>query len=402
MLDAIRTCADDLFPDVVALRRTIHQNPELGLQEHDTAALIAETLRALDLDDVQTGVYHTGVVGTLHGKKPGPTRLLRADIDALPIQEATGLPFASQNEGNMHACGHDVHTASLLGTAMILSELRDALPGSVRFCFQPNEEKIPGGAKFMIDEGVLSSDASGAAVDAVFGQHVKPSLPVGCIGIRPGMFMASADELHVTIRGEGGHAAAPHDLATDVTYAVCQVVSALQSVVSRHCPPGVPSILTIGKLMADGATNVIPEAARFEGTFRAMDEAWRFQAHELIRRIITQTAAAHGATAEVEIKVGYPALRNHPAEARLVRDAAVDYVGDDQTVDLDPWYAGEDFAYFLQERPGSYYALGIRNEAEGAVHGLHTPQFTVDENALRIGSGFMAYLAWRHGQEEMS
>ena len=399
MLDTIRSRADDVFPDVISLRRTLHQNPELGLEEHDTAALIAETLRGLDLDDVRTGIHHTGVLGTLQGGRPGPTVLLRADIDALPIREATGLPFASQNEGRMHACGHDAHTASLLGTAMILSELRDEWPGSVRFCFQPTEEKIPGGAKFMIDEGVLAANSASDRVDVVFGQHVMPELPAGCLGVRPGMFMASADEVHVTIHGEGGHAALPHQLASDATYAACQVVTALQSVVSRHCPPGVPSIFTVGKLVADGATNVIPEAARFEGTFRAMDEDWRFRAHDLIRRIITKTAEAHGATADVDIKVGYPALRNHEAEATRVREAAVDYVGEAQTVDLDYWFAGEDFAYFLQERPGTFYTLGVRNEAKGMTHGLHTPQFALDEEALRLGPGFMAYVAWTYAQE---
>jgi hippurate hydrolase len=396
MLDTIRTLADDVFPDVVALRRTIHQNPELGLEEHDTAALIAETLRTLDLDDVQTGVYHTGVVGTLRGGSPGPTCLLRADIDALPIHEDTGLPYASQNEGRMHACGHDAHTASLLGTAMILSKLREDLPGSVRFCFQPTEEKIPGGAKFMIEEGVLEANGSTRSVDAAFGQHVKPDLPVGHIGVRPGMFMASADEVHVTLHGEGGHAAAPHELSTDVTYAACQAVTALQSIVSRHAPPGVPSILTIGKLTADGATNVIPESACFAGTFRTMNEDWRRQAHDLIRRTITKTAEAHGATADVNVKVGYPALHNHEAETALVRDAALRYAGERRTVDLDRWYAGEDFAYFLQERPGAFYALGVGNEATGATHGLHTPQFAIDEEALRVGPGFMAYVVWQY------
>jgi hippurate hydrolase len=401
----IQSLSDDVHPEVIDLRRTIHRNPELGLDEHDTAALVADTLRDLDLDAVTTGVYQTGVVGVLEGGKPGPTVLLRADMDALPITEQTGLDFASENEGRMHACGHDAHTASLLGTAMILAEIREAVPGTVRFCFQPTEEKIPGGAKFMIEEGVLEADrfaanGRGRPVDAVFGQHVRPDLPAGSIGVRPGPFMASADEVHVTLRGEGGHAAAPHELSSDVTVAASQVVVALQTLASRHAPPGTPSILTIGKLVADGATNVIPETARLEGTFRTMDEAWREKAHGLIRRIISRTAEAHGATADVDVKTGYPALHNDPGAASVVREAAQEYVGTDRTVDLDPWYAGEDFAYFLQQRPGTFYTLGVGNPDAGITHGLHTPKFDVDEDALRTSPGFMAYVVCRYGERQ--
>lgn len=399
MLDAIKGHAEDIFPEVVYLRRTIHENPELALEEHDTAQLVADTLRDLDGIDVQTGIYETGVVATLEGEHPGPTLLLRADMDALPIEENTGLDFASANPGVMHACGHDAHTASLLGAAQILHRIRDHVRGHVRFCFQPTEERIPGGAKFMISEGVLDQTPASPAVDTAFGQHVRPDLPAGTIGVRSGMFMASADELHVTVRGEGGHAAAPHELQTDATYVAAQIVSALQSITSRHSPPGVPSILTIGKLIADGATNVIPEQAHMEGTFRTMDEEWRFTAHDLIRRVIHHTAEAHGATAEIEVRVGYPALYNHEAPTALTRDAATEYVGDERTVDLDRWFAGEDFAYFLQERPGTFYCLGVGNEKKSITHGLHTPQFDIDEEALRVGPGFMAYLAWKYGVE---
>lgn len=409
MKSKILALADDIFPDVVQWRRAIHRQPELARAERETAAFVANRLREFGLE-VHTGIYETGVVGILHGTKPGPTLLLRADIDALPIQEATGLDFASERDGKMHACGHDAHTACLLGAASILSRVRDDLRGSIRFCFQPSEEVIPGGAKFMIEENVLEAefaatgvtpdaegdglgDGVGNGVDYVFGQHVRPDLPAGTIGIRPGPFMASADEIHVTVHGEGGHAAAPHELSTDATYVASQIVVALQSIVSRHAPPGVPSILTIGRLVADGATNVIPETARLEGTFRAMDEAWRHDAHKLIRRVIDHTAQAHGARAEMNLKVGYPALVNDPDAAHAVRDAALDYAGSDRTIDLDPWYAGEDFAYFLQQRPGAFFTLGVGNEARGITHGLHTAKFDIDEEALRTGAGFMAYLA---------
>jgi metal-dependent amidase/aminoacylase/carboxypeptidase family protein len=412
MKSTIQTLADEWFPDIVKWRRAIHRRPELAREEHETAAFVADRLRELGLD-VYTGIYGTGVVGVLRGGQPGPTMLLRADIDALPIREATGHDFASEYEGKMHACGHDAHTACLLGAAAILSEVQEDVRGTLRFCFQPSEEVIPGGAKFMIEEGVLSTDfgagrddnllddvaaggngavAVDAGVDYVFGQHVRPDLPAGTIGIRPGPFMASADEIHVTIRGEGGHAAAPHELSTDVTYVASQIVVGLQSVVSRNAPPGVPSILTIGRLIADGATNVIPETARIEGTFRTMDESWRFMAHDRIRRVIMQTAAAHGAEAEVDLKVGYPALVNDKNAAARIRDLAHSYTGASRTIDLDPWYAGEDFAYFLQERPGAFFTLGVGNKEQGISSGLHTTTFDIDEEALRTGAGFLAYL----------
>jgi hippurate hydrolase len=245
----------------------------------------------------------------------------------------------------------------------------------------------------MIEEGILDATDGVPAPEAAFGQHVKPDLPPGTLGVRPGGFMASADEVHVTVAGEGGHAAAPHE-GVDAVYVASEIVGALQSLVSRRCPPGVPSIMTIGRLVADGATNVIPDTARLEGTFRAMDETWRFRAHALLRQLVQRTAEAHGATAEVEVREGYPALHNDPATTSLVRTAAHEYVGPDQTVDADRWFAGEDFAYLLRECPGTFYQLGV-----GSDHGLHTSQFEPDEEALRTGAGFMAYLAWRYGHE---
>ena len=399
MLDAIKQAADAVFSDVVRLRRTIHQNPELSREEHETARLVTETLEPLDAVSVQTGIYDTGIMATIEGDRPGPTSLLRADMDALPIEEETGLDFASENPGVMHACGHDAHTASLLGTAMILHRLRDRLHGSVRLVFQPAEERVPGGAQFMIDEGVLAANGT-EAPESVFAQHVAPDQPSGTIGVCDGSYMASADEFYITVRGEGGHAASPHELKTDATHVAAHIVTALQGIVSRHRPPDTPGVLTVGKLTADGATNVIPETAYMEGTLRAMDEDWRFQAHDLIRRTAEHTAQAHGATVDVEVKVGYPALYNHEKPTALVREAAHDYVGPDRTLELDPWFAAEDFAFFLQERPGSFYRLGVGNEEKGTTHGLHTSQFDVDEEALRVAPGFMAYVAWKHGRNQ--
>ncbi len=398
MIEKIKALADEVFPEVVRLRRRIHQHPELAFEEHETARLVQETLAPLGLA-VQAGVAKTGLVATLRGGRPGPSLLLRGDMDALPIQEANDFDFASRHPGRMHACGHDAHTASLLGTAMILSRLREHVHGAVRFVFQPSEERLPGGARAMIDEGVLAASDAGPAPEAAFGQHVTPELPVGTIGVRSGMYMASADELYLTVRGQGGHAAAPHRLRADAVLAAAHVVVALQSLVSRNSPPDVPSVLSIGRFLAEGATNVLPEAVRLEGTFRAMDEAWRVQAHALMRRVAAHTAEAFGAEVDFEIKVGYPALYNHPAPAAFVREAAAAYVGEESTVDLDLWFASEDFAYYLREVPGAFYRLGTGNEARGITHGLHTPRFTIDEDALRLGPGFMAYLAWRYGAE---
>ena len=394
MIDSIKAAADDLYPDIVALRRTLHRHPELSGEEHETARRVAGRLDDLGLG-VRTGVHGTGVVATLNGGKPGPTVLLRGDIDALPIQEETGLDFASEHDGVMHACGHDLHTSSLLGAATILARHREHVHGQVRFCFQPHEERIPGGAKFMIEEGVMEASNGTPAPEAAFGQHAKPDLPPGTIGVRSGAFMASTDEVYVTVDGAGGHSAKPHT-AVDPTYVASQIVGALQSLISRRCPPGVPSILTIGRLVADGATNVIPESARMEGTFRAMDETWRFRAHALFRQLVKRTAEAHGATAEVEVREGYPMLHNHDAPTTLVKEAAAEYVGADRVVDADRWFAGEDFAYFLQELPGTFYQLGVSSE-----HGLHTSRFDPDEEALRTGAGFLAYLAWRYGRTQV-
>ncbi|NNF59194.1 MAG: amidohydrolase [Rhodothermaceae bacterium] len=395
MLDRIRALADEVFPEVVRLRRTIHRRPELAFEEHETAALIAETLRGLGLEPT-TGVAKTGVVTHIEGGQPGPTLALRADIDALPIQEANDFDFASEVDGTMHACGHDAHTASLLGAAMILTRLKDDLHGTVRLLFQPSEEKLPGGAKVMIEDGVLEAMDGHAAPERILGQHVFPQLPVGTLGVRSGPFMASADEIYLTIRGKGGHAAAPHELI-DPVLVQAHLLTALQAVISRNRPPDAPSILSFGKIIAEGATNIIPNEVQLVGTFRAMDEAWRFRAHDLIRQTATHTAEAFGATCKTEILVGYPALTNDEETAAFVRRAAVEYVGEERVIDLPMWYASEDFAWYTQQIPGTFYVLGVGNEAAGITHGLHTPRFTVDEEALRLGPGFMATLASRAG-----
>ena len=390
MIDQIKSAADDIFGRIVGLRRQIHRKPELAFEEHETAKLVAETLREFDLE-VQTGVARTGIVATLQGGRPGPVTAVRADMDALPIHEENEFDFVSEHPGKMHACGHDAHTSSLLGAAMILSRIREEVSGTVRFLFQPSEERIPGGAKPMIEEGALGDATS------VLGQHVTPRLESGTIGIRSGPYMSSVDELQLTVKGEGGHAAEPHNLTSDAVVVASHIIVALQTVISRNSPPNVPSVLSIGRVIADGAPNVIPATAKLQGTFRAMDETWRERAYGLIERVATGTAAALGAECEVEIRRGYPALNNDEALSTWVRESASDYVGEGNVVDLDPWFASEDFAYYAQQVPGVLYRLGTGNEAEGIVHRLHTSRFTIDEEALRIGSGFMAYLCWRRG-----
>lgn len=399
MIEQIKALAEEIYPEVVRLRRAIHQNPETAFEEYETARLVAETLQPLGLE-LQTSIAGTGVIATLRGGRPGRTVMLRADMDALPIHELNDFDFRSQNPGKMHACGHDAHTASLLGAAMILSRLRDQLNGTVRFLFQPSEERLPGGAKVLIDEGLFQKDVFQPTPSAIFGMHVQPDLETGKIGVRSGMYMASADELYLTVKGTGGHAAGPHRLQADAVLVAAHLIVALQSIISRNCPPDVPSVLSFGRVIADGATNVIPETARLEGTFRAMDEVWRFRAHELMRRVAEHTALAFGAEVELEIAVGYPALYNHPDETELVRKAATAYVGEENVVDLDLWFASEDFAWYLREIPGSFYRVGTGNVAKGIVHGLHTPRFTIDEEALRISPGFMAYLATEYLRTE--
>jgi amidohydrolase len=392
----IQARAAEFLEEAVSIRRDIHRYPELAFQEIRTGRVVTEHLDLWGIPFV-TGIAQTGIVGFIDGDHPGPTVMLRADMDALPILEQNTFEFRSATDGSMHACGHDAHTACLLTVARILHEMRADLHGAVRFVFQPSEERVPGGAKPMIEEGVLGPMTGQAAIDAAFGQHVRPDLPCGTIGVRAGAFMAASDEVFIKITGQGGHAAEPHLLSADPVLAAAHVITALQSVISRNRTPDVPSVLSICKVTAGEAPNVVPDTVSLGGTFRSMDEAWRSRGHALIRRVAEQTAAAFGASAEVEIRLGYPTLVNHQEAAALVREAAAEYVGEDRVVDLDRWYVAEDFAYYLRSVPGCFYTLGVGNVAEGITHGLHTARMTIDEAALETGAGFMAYLAWRRG-----
>ncbi|MCY3614632.1 MAG: M20 family metallopeptidase [Bacteroidetes bacterium] len=383
----IKIAAKALLPRLISLRRTIHQNPELAFEEHATSALVQKELTGIGIQCI-TAVANTGVIATIRGSRPGPTVLLRADLDGLPIQEKTNLPFASKKAGVMHACGHDMHTASLLGAASILHQLRDRIAGNIRLVFQPAEELLPGGALAMINAGALDPDGDVPAPTYCIAQHVMPSLPASMLGFRAGVFMASSDELYIEILSDGGHAAKPHLLSGDPVLAAAHIVVALQGIVSRHRPPEIPGVLSIGRINADGATNVIPPNVQLEGTLRAMSENWRESAHERIRKTVEHSAQANGTKARVEIRKGYPILVNNPTLTKTAMDAAVSFVGKLQVKDIPLWLASEDFAYFLQQCEGLFYTLGV-----GPSPDLHTAGFSPDESALEVGAGFMAFLA---------
>ena len=388
MLQKIKSLSQEIAADTVAARRHLHQNPELSFHEHKTARFVAEQLKDLGLQP-QEGVAGTGVVALIEGRNPASRIVgLRADMDALPILEANEVPYKSQNPGVMHACGHDVHTSSLLGTARILTQLRDEFEGTVKLVFQPAEEKAPGGASLMIKDGVLENPRPAG----MLGQHVATNVPVGKIGFREGMYMASTDELYLTVKGKGGHGAMPDQLIDPVLIA-SHLIVALQQIISRNRPPAYPSVLSFGRFIADGVTNVIPNEVKIQGTWRCMDEVWRAEGLRRMQKMAEGMAEAMGGSCEFEIVKGYPFLKNHPELTRRTKAAAVEYMGGENVVDLDLWMAGEDFAFYSQVVDSCFYRLGTRNEARGIVSGVHTPTFDIDESALAIGPGLMSWLA---------
>lgn len=386
--DRIRDLAADIFPELVGIRHYLHAHPELSFEEAETGRYIADLLRAWGIP-CTTGWGGHGVVAMLEGNGPGPVIALRADIDALPIQEASDKPYRSVREGVMHACGHDAHTASLLGTAFILNELRDRWPGTVKLIFQPGEEKFPGGASLLIAEGVLRDPSP----SAIYGQHVLPELEAGKAGFREGMSMASADELYLTVEGRGGHGAQPHLLVDPVAIAATLVTS-LQQLVSRNANPLLPTVLTFGKIWSDGgATNVIPSRVHLEGTLRTLDEDWRQEAHRLLSRMAEGIASGMGGQARLEIRKGYPALHNDPALTRRARSSAEAYLGADNVVDIPVRMGAEDFAWYGRELPSCFYRLGIASPGGPPAAGLHSPAFDIHDEALRTGCGLMARIA---------
>lgn len=388
LLDRIKSLSERYSEEVVAARRHLHANPELSYKEFNTAKYVAEKLRSFGIK-VQEGIATTGVVAEVFGRNPKARCFaLRADMDALPIQEANDVPYKSTVQGVMHACGHDVHTSSLLGTAKILQEVRDQFEGTIRLLFQPGEEKNPGGASYMIRDGALKNpEPSG-----IIGQHVFPLLPVGKIGFREGMYMASCDEIYLRVIGKGGHAAAP-ELAVDPILIASHIIVSLQQIISRNASPKQPTVLSFGNIIGKGATNIIPNEVNIAGTFRAMNEEWRAKGLERIRKMAESIAEGMGGRCEVEISKGYPYLENNPALTRRIRQAAEQYVGKENVVDLDITLGAEDFSYYSQVIPASFYRLGTSNPAKGITSYVHTPTFDIDEDALRIGPGLMAWMA---------
>jgi amidohydrolase len=391
LLARIQALAAEHHSEWVGIRRHLHAHPELSFEEHQTMDYVSSVLTSWGVEH-QTQVTGTGIVAHVHGQQPDSrTVALRADMDALPITEANEVDYASTNPGVMHACGHDVHTTSLLGALRILQLTSDGWQGTVRCIFQPGEETIPGGAKDMVAAGVLTNPEPAG----IFGQHVFPDLPAGHVGVRGGAYMASADEIHLTVKGKGGHAALPHK-CRDAVLAASNVVVAAQQLVARLCPPGQPSVLSFGFMDALGSTNVLPNQVRLKGTFRAMDEGWRHEAHKALTALIQSTCQAHGCEADLDIRKGYPAVNNHVGMAAAFKAVACEYLGTAHVHDLDIRMTGEDFSYFANEIPGCFYRLGTASPDPGnalGTHGLHTPRFDVDEEALKVGTGLMAYAA---------
>jgi amidohydrolase len=383
----IQQLSYNIFNEVVANRRHIHANPELSFHEVETSAFVAKKLEDMGLE------YHkmanTGLVALIKGDKPSDQVVaLRADMDALPILEANDVPYKSQNNGVMHACGHDAHTSSLLGTARILTELKSQFAGTVKLIFQPAEEKLPGGASLMIQEGVLENPKP----QAVIGQHVMPWIDAGKVGFRAGKYMASTDEIYVTVKGKGGHGAQPQ-ANIDPVIITAHILTALQTIISRYNDPKSPSVLSFGKVIANGATNVIPNEVYLEGTFRTMDEEWRADAHKKMKKMAEGIAESMGGSCDFNIMRGYPFLINEEKLTNAVRGYAEDYLGKENVLDLDIWMAAEDFAYYTQVADSCFYRLGTRNESRGITSSVHTPTFDVEEDAFKVSTGLMAYLA---------
>lgn len=386
--EKIKQLASEYQADIVAIRRELHAHPELSFNEFYTAEFITAILKDLGIGFEQ-GVAKTGIVGIIHGKNPDKgTIALRADMDALPVLEQNDVVYKSKNLGLMHACGHDVHMSCLLGAAKILNQIRDQFEGSIKLIFQPSEEKYPGGAKIMIKEGVLHNPD----VRSILGQHVFPELEVGKIGMRSGKYMASTDEVFLTIKGKGGHAAIP-DKVIDPVLITAHIILALQQIVSRKAKPTMPTVISFGGIQANGKTNIIPDEVKIEGIIRTFDESWREEIKQRISSMAKSIAESMGGSCDVFIDPGYPFLVNDEVMTERTRTHAIEYLGEDQVVDLDMRMTAEDFAYYSQLVPGCFYRLGVRNEDKGIVSNLHSSTFNVDEQSLGLGSGLMAWLA---------
>lgn len=383
--ETIKSLASTYFEEYRSIRHHLHANPELSFKEFETSKFVQTQLASLGIPYTILG--ETGVIGIIKGNPSNRVIALRADMDALPILEENKVSYASTKDGVMHACGHDVHTTCLLGAARILNELKDQWDGTIKLIFQPGEEKNPGGASILIKEGVLTNPVP----QKIYGQHVHPQLEVGRMNFASGKVMASADEIYITIKGKGGHAAKPN-LTADTILTAAQIVNALQQLISRNNNPLSPSVLSICSIQGGFTTNVIPSEVKMMGTFRAMDEKWRFEAHDRIRTIVESTAKANGAEVDLEISIGYPSVINDEETTALGKSLAIDLIGSENVGVAEISLGAEDFGYYTQEIPGCFYRLGTGNIKKGITSGVHTPTFDIDEEAIKMGISMMAFL----------
>lgn len=386
--EKIKQLASTYSDEMIAIRRHLHTYPELSENEINTAIFIQKKLAEWGIPFTQDVGGH-GIVAEIQGRNPqNRTIALRADMDALPVTEKNEVNYKSCNPGIMHACGHDVHMTCLLGTARILKDLKNELEGTFRLIFQPSEEKFPGGALAMIKDGVLENPRPGI----IFGQHVLPTLETGKVGFKAGRYMASTDEVYLTVKGKGGHAATP-ELNTDTVLIASHIVVALQQVVSRSAPPGIPTVLSFGKFIANGRTNIIPSEVKIDGTFRTFDEKWRAQAHKKITSLAQGLAQSMGGECEVFIDKGYPFLVNDDELTAKSENLAVEFLGAENVVALDQRMTAEDFAYYSHIIPACFYRLGVKNPEWKEIRNLHTPEFDADETSIQTGIGLMVWLA---------
>ncbi len=382
--EAVSKIADQL----IEIRRQLHTNPELSFHEEKTATYISKLLADWHIPH-NTNIGGYGIVGVIEGKNPGSKIIaLRADMDALPITEQNNVDYCSTNDGVMHACGHDVHMTCLLGAVKILSENKDSFEGAIKFIFQPAEESLPGGAIKMIEDGVLENPAP----ELIIGQHVFPELEVGTVGVKAGVYMASSDEVNLTIKGRGGHAAIPSSF-DDTILSASEIIVKVKEAVNEHSPEGFPTVLSFGKIIADGAFNVIPSEVKVIGTFRTFDEQWRKKVHGLISGISEEVAKKHNTTCDVFINSGYPVLVNDDNLTLEFKNAAAEFIGKENVNELEVRTTVEDFARYTQIIPGCFYRLGIANKEKGITSNLHSPTFNVDEKSIEIGTGLMIWNA---------
>jgi len=383
------------FDYVVGCYHYLHAHPELSFQEFETAEFIQHELTTMNIP-FRAQIGGTGILGKIEGKNPTKKVIaLRADMDGLPVNEEVDIPWKSIYKNVMHACGHDAHTSCLLGAAKILQQCRNDFEGTILLIFQPGEEKSPGGAYLMLEDGLFNDTKP----EIILAQHVSVDFPTGTLAFLPGMIMASADEIHVKIHGKGGHGALPH-LINDTVLATSQTIVSLQQVRSRLCHPLIPMVLTFGKVIADGATNVIPGEVILAGTFRTVNEEWREKGKNHIRRIINETCAAYGCTADIEIPDGYPCVVNNEKVTSSARSFATEWVGEENVNNLEMRMTSEDFGFFTQKYPCTFYRFGVKGESNIHTGGLHSSTFQIDEKALVTGMGGLVWLTWRFLTEE--